>query len=185
MKRASVSIAVLLAACASAPPPHPFNDLIGKPGIVTLVNLHPDEERAVLYAANFQRSGLISMCTPVELVDLDSERLVFRNLKTEKTYEYVDHDAAAEPFQAHLARYFGTDCERDSVAQMSEIDRKGIRQGKALEGMTKHGVVLAMGYPPLHVNPTLESDRWIYWMNRFNRVAILFDEAGLVLTVED
>src|SRR5262245_10385248 len=152
MQRPIASIAVLLAACASAPPPHPFNDLIGKPGVVTLVNLQPDEERAVLYAANFQLSGLMPMCTPVELVELDSERLVFRNLKTEKTYEYVDHKAAGEPFPAHLARYFGTDCQRDSIAAMSEIDRKGISQGKALVGMSKQGVVLAMGYPPRHVN---------------------------------
>jgi hypothetical protein len=176
---------VILVACAAPVAPHPFNDLIGQPGVVTLVNLHPDEERSVLYAANFQRDGLIPLCTAVELVDLDSDRLVFRNPLTEKTYQYVNHKAAAEPFPAHLARYFGTDCKRDSLQAMTEIDRKGIARGVALVGMSRQGVVLAMGYPPRHVNPSLDSNRYVYWIHRFNRIGIHFDESGLVTSIEN
>ena len=184
-RRTIASIGLFYVACASPAPPHPFNGLIGNPSVVTLTNLHPDEERAVLYAVNFQQAGLIRVCTPVELLDLDSDRLIFRNHATGKTYEYVNHDAAAEPLPAHLARYFGTDCERDSLEKMSDLDRKGIAQGTALVGMSKRGVTLAMGYPPMHVNPSLDSDRWIYWRHRFNRVAVIFDEYGRVTSIEN
>ena len=185
MRREIASIALLFVACASSAPPHPFNDLVGSPGVATLVNLHPDEEQARLYAVNFQREGLIPLCSAVELLDLDSDRLLFRNTATGKTYQYVNHQAAAEPFPAHLARYFGTNCERDSIDAMPEIDRQGVAQGVALVGMSKRGVVLAMGYPPRHVNPSLDSNRWSYWRHRFNRVAIVFDQSGHVTSIEN
>jgi hypothetical protein len=185
MKAIRSGVPLLLLACAGPPPPHPFNDLVGNPGVVTLVNLHPDEERAVLYAVNFQRDGLLPMCSAVDLIDLDSDRLIFRVRETDKTYEYVNHDAAAEPLPAHLARYFGTDCERESLEAMSKIDRQGIAQGTALVGMSKHGVTLAMGYPPKHVNPSLESNRWIYWRHRFNRIAVVFDADGRVASIQN
>jgi hypothetical protein len=51
--------------------------------------------------------------------------------------------------------------------------------------MTKPGVVFALGYPPPHVTPSLEADRWTYWTNRFNKLAILFDEKGSVLAIQN
>jgi hypothetical protein len=42
-----------------------------------------------------------------------------------------------------------------------------------------------MGYPPPHATPLLDGNRWIYWTNRFNRIAVLFDDRGLVLAVEN
>lgn len=177
MHRIAAALALVLLSCAGSGPPHAFDALIGSPGVFTLTNLHPDSARSRLFAVNYQQDGLIPVCSEVALLDLDRKRLVFSVGTTGKQYEYYHHEkAAAEPFPDHLARYFGTSCPRDEIAKLPAIDRQGIEQGKALAGMSKRGVVLAMGYPPPHVTPSLDADRWVYWTNRVNRIAVLFQD---------
>jgi hypothetical protein len=67
-----------------------------------------------------------------------------------------------------------------SLGHLSQLDRKGISEGKVYEGMTKEGVRIALGYPARHRTPSLESDTWIYWRNRFRTLAVEFGQNGKV-----
>jgi len=184
MRHIISALAIVLLACAGSGPPHAFDAWLGSPGVVTLTNLHPDEARSRLFAVNYQQDGLIPLCSAVALLDRNAERLVFSVAATGRTYEYYYHKAAGEPFPEHLMRYFGTECPRAELAGLAEIDRQGVTQGKALVGMSKPGVVLALGYPPRHVTPSLDADRWLYWLNRFNRMAVVFRD-GRVTAIEN
>lgn len=159
--------------------------LIGSDGTYTLVNLHPDEARGKLYAVNYQQEGLIPLCSEVRLESVTAKRLSFTLLETGKAYTYDYHKAAVEPFPAHLNRYFGRTCHREEVSQLSAVDREGIRTGKALKGMTRQGVIYATGYPPPHRTPNLDGERWVYWTNRFNTLAVVFGSDGLVSHIEE
>lgn len=64
---------------------------------------------------------------------------------------------------------------------LSEIDRRGVAEGKALVGMSKEGVMTALGYPATHKTPSLDSLTWIYWTNRFKSIAVAFDKEGKVV----
>jgi hypothetical protein len=186
--RAPIVLAVLLlvVACKSQPPPpHAFDALIGQSGVLTLVTLHPDEPRSRLFSVNYQQAGLIPVCTPVTLLERNPKRLLFRNDSTGKTYEYVHHEIIGESLPDHLTRVFGSPCPRKEIDALPKLDRQGILEGRALVGMTRRGVVLAMGYPPPHATPSLESTRWIYWTNRMNKLAVMFDEKGRVSAVQN
>ena len=179
-------VVLLLVACAAAPPPHAFDALVGGAEVVTLTNLHPDEARARLFAVNYQQDGLIPVCSRVTLTERTSERLTFRVEATGKVYEYYHHEkAAAEPFPDHLARTFGSACPRAALDALSATDKRGVQLGKALPGMTKQGVVFALGHPPRHVTPSLDANRWVYWTNRMNRIAVVFDASGRVTLIEN
>jgi hypothetical protein len=67
-----------------------------------------------------------------------------------------------------------------SLGHLSQLDRKGISEGKVYEGMTKEGVRIALGYPARHRTPSLEIDTWIYWRNRFRTLAVEFGQNGKV-----
>lgn len=67
-----------------------------------------------------------------------------------------------------------------SYAGLSDVDREGIEQGKALRGMSKLGVKIALGYPATHRTPSLDSDMWIYWKNRFVTTSVRFEEGKVV-----
>lgn len=60
-----------------------------------------------------------------------------------------------------------------------------IATGKALEGMTKQGVVYALGIPPRHVTPSLDADTWKYWTNRYGTFNVEFNEKGIVSRIVD
>ena len=70
-----------------------------------------------------------------------------------------------------------------SYANLAEVDRKGIEQGKALPGMTKEVVKIALGYPATHRTPSLDADTWVYWRNRFATFSVTFDN-GRVIKIE-
>ena len=70
-----------------------------------------------------------------------------------------------------------------SLGKMSQIDRKGIKDGKVYAGMTKQGVRVALGYPAVHRTPSLEDDSWIYWRNRFQTMVVEFDQGGKVVRI--
>lgn len=70
-----------------------------------------------------------------------------------------------------------------SLDHFSEHDRKGIKAGKVYIGMSKEGVLTALGYPARHRTPSLERDTWIYWRNRFMTMDVVFDDNARVISI--
>lgn len=70
-----------------------------------------------------------------------------------------------------------------SFKGLSKIDRKGIRNGKAYKGMSKQGVRIALGYPAKHMTPSLKSNEWTYWRNRFMTRVVVFSSKGRVRAI--
>jgi hypothetical protein len=70
-----------------------------------------------------------------------------------------------------------------SLDAFSKQDRKGITDGKAYPGMTKKGVMTALGYPATHRTPSPDSNTWIFWRNRFGTYVVQFDDKGIVTEV--
>lgn len=67
--------------------------------------------------------------------------------------------------------------------KLSKKDKKGVADGRAYKGMTKKGVMIALGYPAAHRTPSLESNSWTYWTNRYRTVVVEFNAKGKVVQV--
>lgn len=154
--------------------------MMNSAGVYTLVNLHPDMERSRLYAVNYQLGNLMPLCTEVVLLKASKKVMVFKVKGTGQEFSYYYHKAAREPLMNHLTHFFGRECKTSKVKSLSAVDQKGIKQGVALKGMTREGVVFAMGIPPRHKTPSLDADSWKYWVNRFGTMQVKFDKKGLV-----
>lgn len=72
-----------------------------------------------------------------------------------------------------------------SLEGLSPLDLEGVKAGKAMVGMTKDGVLTALGYPASHRTPTLQSREWTYWKNRFTTLVVVFDEKGIVTAIRE
>jgi hypothetical protein len=70
-----------------------------------------------------------------------------------------------------------------SYSGLTAEDREGIKAGKAMPGMTKQGVMVALGYPAKHRTPSTDLNTWVYWKGRFNTLAVNFGENGKVASV--
>ncbi|MFA5903690.1 MAG: hypothetical protein WC836_07110 [Desulfobacula sp.] len=93
------------------------------------------------------------------------------------TYLFAEKHMAMDK-KAYLEKIFSPDPV--PLDGLSELDLKGIKNGSALNGMTRKGVMIAMGYPAAHRTPSLDAGEWIYWTNRFGTIAVVFDENGIV-----
>ena len=73
--------------------------------------------------------------------------------------------------------------QKASLSGLSATDRKGIKEGRVLSGMTKKGVRMAWGYPARHRTPSLEDNVWTYWRNRWVMKTVRFSN-GKVTQVQ-
>ena len=152
--------------------------------LYTQVNLHPDANRGRLYALNFQRAGLLPLCSEVEILSIKKKAMKFRVKSTGLKYSYITHRRIEGGLAEVIPRYFGSQCNDDKVSSLSKLDRKGVKDGQVLKGMTKRGVEYAIGYPPRHRTPSPDLNTWVYWVNRYKTMAVTFNAKGVVESVQ-
>ncbi len=158
-------------------------EMVGKE-VYTLTNLHPDEQNQRLYSTNYQLPGKIKVCTKVRIDKLKKKKMNFTIVESGREYEYLYHKKSTpEGFDENIKLYFGPECPAAEIEKLSDIDKEGIKKMRAIEGMSRRGVIIATGYPPKHVTPDLDYSEWMYWMNKFNRDAIIFDDNGIVESI--
>jgi len=172
----------LLAGCSgrdgeSAAPILPAGELY------TLVNLHVDPKGNRIFTTNYQSAILLPLCTRVQVIEQSGKAVRFRSVEQGVEYTYLRTKHLVASFADHLAKVFGDECVSSRVAAMNQIDRDGIAAGRAVPGMSKDAVILAMGFPPDHANPNLESDLWTFWRNKFVRMVVHFSD-GVVSHVQ-
>lgn len=63
-----------------------------------------------------------------------------------------------------------------SYTDLSEIDQKGVSSGIPIEGMSRKGVMIALGYPVPSFNPDHDSNVWHYWNSRFIKCDVQFKD---------
>ena len=153
-------------------------------------NLHADNTWHKVSTANFQlRGGLLSWGTPVKITKITSRYLIFIDLETKTAYRYVFHGRTikAKKLKFHFSHVFVKDLAalKARYAGLSEVDKDGIFEGVAKIGMSKTGVLMALGYPPEYVTPTpMKSREWLYWQNRLLKIYITFNRQGRVALIK-
>lgn len=124
---------------------------------------------------------IIPVNTPVEMGKL-RKGLFIKNLTDGRQIFFEFH---SRNMRMSVDEYIQLIASPTSVSldKLSNTDRKGIKAGKVYSGMTKQGVRVALGYPAVHRTPSLEDNTWIYWRNRFQTMAIEFDQSGKVVHI--
>ncbi len=153
-------------------------------------NLHADPSNNRLYSVNYQLPGkLLKWGTPVQILSIDSREIVFTDLDNHMKYHYYIHRRTlkATTLRKHFNRIFTRNLQalKAKVARLSYRDKEGIKEGKVLIGMSKQGVIIAIGYPPEFATPNpMHSNRWHYWYNRWAQFYVIFGKNGKVIEIK-
>jgi len=171
-------LAIALGGCASGI----YNRDGGDRRLYTLVNLRvgPNGEVSPM---NYERWQRLPVCTAVKVRRVGTWSAAVTTLESRRDL-LVQYNLEPGERRPYLRKLFGKRCPRDELDSLSDIDREGIRRGKALEGMTRKGVIVAIGYPPAHWTPNLRRSSWIYLHNRYNRFEVEFVD-DLVVNVRE
>jgi hypothetical protein len=154
-------------------------------------NIHTQTESSKTYRANYENwtnPGPGHVIFPVNtVVEIDYARMGFYIIekKTGKKidYEYNDRGMNGMSAEEYVSKII-TSTEPISLKNLSDIDRKGVTEGKAYVGMSKDGVRIALGYPAVNRTPSLGSSTWVYAKNRWTSTDIIFDERGRVKSIK-
>lgn len=178
----SVAAAVALSVCGA---PSVARDLQAGDKVQALANLHPDMQRHVLFTLNYQLPALIPVCSDLTITKVGRKKLSFeyQGQPFELGYEGFTKDAGVS-FQSAAQTLLGPACNRQGLESLSAVDRDGVRVGVPKVGMTRQGILFAMGRPPVHANPSLDVASWTYWRNRYVRMVITFDSRGVVTGIQ-
>src|SRR5512145_313903 len=161
------------------------SDFIIEVPVYLKVNIHNQCNKHDCKAsyANYTDPGeghqILSVNTPVKIKKWKRKGFIIVNAENnnEIYFEYNE-----ERMQMSQEEYLNkiTSPVKVSLDNLSDADKKGIKEGRLVTGMSKTGVMMLYGYPATHRTPSLDSNRWIYWTNRFTTFEVNFDDKGLV-----
>jgi hypothetical protein len=163
------------AAIASAAAPALSQELLEG---YTCCNLHHDNKGSIS-DANWKALPMIRVGARIKVLEYGSNsaaveidgkpmRLVHENGRRDESLEQYVRKlvVAADP--------------RRKIANYPKPIWDAIREGRAIPGMTREQVLIAIGYPPTNMTPSVESNPWNYLASRTGRYEVHFNREGIV-----
>ena len=175
-------LAALLGACKKELKPGELASVI-QPGKVYYTQFSLFQEKNLFRTTNYRKGILIPVNTGVFLDSINSEKAELRLLKGGQplTIENVPKHTK-EDIQTAFKKIVAP--RKLELDQFTEDEQASILAGQVKPGMSRRAVLAAIGYPPQVETPSLESNDWTYWANRFNRFVVHF-EGGTVVKIVD
>jgi len=178
----SIFSAFLLSASLWVPPAHSGEDVAGQI-YYTAANIWYENPEKIL-STNYHRGTILPVGTKVRVDEVKGKKIRFgdgHGQEFEITF-MEKHSSRIVDLWAYFRRYFSRDnpLQGRPYEGFSKSERRNIKMGEIEVGMSKEAVLMAYGYPPAHRTPSLESDQWVYWINRFVNKTVVFQN-GRVL----
>ena len=134
----------------------------------------------------FHAGAMLPVGTKITLGDMNRKALKFKDengtrfrIFTRKYYNLTGPKMAKLLFSKKDPLAKGGQFQK-----FSKMEQKQIKLGRIKKGMSKQAVIMAYGYPPTHVNPSIESDTWQLWKTRWNKLRVTFED-GKVIRILD
>jgi hypothetical protein len=122
---------------------------------------------------NYRKGFLIPVNTRVSLVSIGSKKAELKladsghPLTIENVPKHTNED-----MQTAFKKIAGP--RKVDLSAFSVDEQESILAGQVKKGMGRKAVLVAIGYPPQIETPSLDSNDWTYWSNRFNRFIVHF-----------
>ena len=140
----------------------------------TRVNIwyaHPLEINTV----NFHQESMLPVGTAVTITKYRGKVIEFT--AGDRKYRIVNGVKYSDlSLDEQFKRYFSESdpmAEGGEVSKFTKLEQDHIKAGSLAVGMSKEAAVIAYGYPPSH-RTDIASNKWLYWINRINRVNVTF-----------
>lgn len=150
----------------------------------TLCNLHAEPTKQALVSINYIEGLMIPIGSEVTIDSINRKKMTFTDTKTGVLYNWSLTKHTPTSLAENLDQFFGPKSSVPDPESYSEKDTEGIRLGKVLVGMTKAGVLAAVGPPPEHATPSQTLPAWTYWKNKWARRIITFGTDDVVTDIQ-
>jgi len=174
-----VLVGLTLAACQKALPPETVNQYKAKM-LYTCCNIHYEKED--INDANYYVGNLLPLGTQAQVLDAGRNSISFM-ADAHKFNLAHSYGTDQESFQQYLDKVLVTVDPNTRLATYSAAVQSAIRESRVEQGMTREQVIMSIGYPATHRTPSLDSNEWTYWYNRFVTYKVVFGADGKVSNI--
>ncbi len=144
-----------------------------KPGNVYYTQVSLQYEKGRYLTTNYRKGVLLPVNSQVQLEKITAGDIFVeilpdhRKLRIENVEKHTGDDSVAA-----FSKLFNKN--RVDLSRFSGMEREHIMAGKVAKDMRKQAVITALGYPPVTLTPTLQTNEWTYWSSRYNRFIVYF-----------
>lgn len=142
------------------------------------------EKPEKVYAMNYKRGNILPAGTEVASIQYTSEEIRFFVPSLALNFRIIYRSK----FQGGMAvgkfveRLFTTQNLDELTKDFTAKEKDFVKDGMLRTGISKKAVLVGYGYPPAHQTPSLDSTRWLYWVNRFAKQELVFDSKGMLIS---
>ena len=143
----------------------------------TCCNFHYD--RDWISDANWRYLPMIPAGAKIKVLDYGFNRA---SVEIDGKPMRIGHDYGRreESLQQFVQKLVVKSDPKGRIAKYPEKVRAAVKEGKVVPGMTREQVIIAVGYPPTHRTPSLDSSVWNLWASRTGRYEVHFNGKGTV-----
>jgi hypothetical protein len=149
------------------------------PSGYTCCNLHYENDW--ISDANWSSMPMIPAGASIKVLDYGRYRIM-TEIDGRKMRLGLDY-GRQQPLEEWAGKIVVSEDPRRKIAAWPAPVRDAVRAGKVAIGMSREQVIVAIGYPPMHQTPSLDSPRWKYWHTGFGSYLVVWDTAGRVKDV--
>ncbi|MCK9606567.1 MAG: outer membrane protein assembly factor BamE [Methylomonas sp.] len=167
-----LSLIVLLTGCKKELKPDQLAPGV-QPGQVYYTQFSLFQEKNNFRTTNYRKGILIPINTAVSLQSIRADQAELRLVESGQplSIENVPKHTV-DDMQTAFKKIAGPN--KVDLSQFSATEKDAILAGQVKKGMSRKAVLAAIGYPPQNETPSLNSNDWTYWSNRFNRFIVHF-----------
>lgn len=130
-------------------------------------------------ATNYGVGDLLPVNSRVKIIEVKKKYFTGEDVSTHRELKFSNdpdhtHDTIIQAFD----KIFGP--EPIDLSKFDALEQENIKEGRVEKGMGKAAVLVARGYPPAIGTPSLESNQWKYWWNRWNNFLVKFENDRVV-----
>ena len=134
---------------------------------------------------NYLRGPVIPFGTKIEVLDIDDDEVEFKVVNNGKEYSFTNEESrSGYPAKDLFKRVFSKTNPKSKLKALKKKEQRRVKGAKVKTGMSREAVLMAVGPPPPHATPSLESDEWTYWKTRYTKMLVTFDDDGNVESVK-
>ncbi|MBF0384416.1 MAG: hypothetical protein HQL27_00955 [Candidatus Omnitrophica bacterium] len=146
----------------------------------TAVNIWYEDPKDIL-STNYHKGRLLPINTQVKIGTIRKSGITFTDNDNMAYMIKIVIKHTPNTLEDVFNNYFSE--SQISLLSLNGEEKRNVEAGTIGVGMSKKAVIAAYGYPPAHMTPSLESNQWKYWKDRFRNFFVFFNNEGNVIRI--
>ncbi len=149
----------------------------------TKVNIFYDNPRRI-HSTNYHKGKVLSAGSLVLISFAEGKDIEFQDTKGRRFALTLvkKHAVPGMTLKTYFEQLFSAEDpyrKEGPFEKLTDSERWNIKNGTIEKGMSREAVLAAYGYPPGHETPSLDDDKWTYWVDSRKPMTVFFKDGRI------